>query len=112
MSADEEALKSCCLGAAISAVVAGAIAQFFPNLASNLPAGSIRNLYMKPLNFGLVVGVLVLVISGLTHMGTAQPAAEYNYYSNLLHPETYGYGGMSPSAGSLNNTVQFKNFMA
>lgn len=107
---DLDALKTCCTGAAIAAVVAWAVAQFFPNFAGSLPAGSVRNLYMKPLNFGLVVGVLVLVVSGLTHMGTREE--QYNYYSNLLQPETYGYGGLPPSDGSIDTKVQFKNFLA
>lgn len=107
---DQKALKSCCLVAAVSAAVAVAVAQFYPDLASNLPAGSIRNLYMKPFYFGLAIGLLVLVISGLAQM-SMKPSDEYSYYSGLLNPEKYGYGGIEPSTGSSNTQVQFKNYV-
>lgn len=108
---DQAAMKACCLGAVVAAVVAGAVAQYCPKLASNLPSGAVRNLYMCPWKFALVIGVLVLVVTGLMHMGT-RSTSDYLFYANLLQPETYGYGGLAPSSGSLNKKVQFKNFMA
>ena len=98
---NQEAMKTCCLTAVISGAVAGAVAQFFPNFATNLPVGTIRDLYRNPLNFALVVGVLVLLITGVSHIATEETSS-YDYYSSLLHPETYGYGS---------SKVQFKNYL-
>lgn len=107
---NEEMLKTCCLYAVIAAAGAVALAQFVPNLYVRLPAGTLRKLYKHPLYFGLVVGLIVFVLGGLIHAGT-KSSNQFNYYAHLLHPETYGYSGLSPAGGSRSKRVQFKNFM-
>ena len=102
---NKQSIMACCMTSIVAAGAAWALATFQPQLVNSLPVGAIKTMYMKPLQFGLLVGVLVfvggLVIAKLSNK--TQFGAET--YSSLLAPESYGYAGLAPASIGQDNAV-------
>ncbi len=111
---DFDKLKKCCGSAFIGAGLAWALATFQPGFVDSMPA-ALKTIYMDPVQFALLVGLLVLIVGGIVQSMNARGEGQTfraSTYSRIRAPETYGYSGLSPAGvGEPSGKIGFKNFV-
>jgi len=103
----EKIAKNFVLPFGIGFALSYGIARYDPLTISKMLPAPVLKLYAKPVNFALVIGIVVLLVFILVMKGRGTELYYTETFGDLLPAEMYGYGGMAPSSAA--NGIQFDN---